>query len=160
ELKNIKNTHVKFDDNKSNKTNYEKQRSWETSIIQREFGLKNNESMMVHRETDRTRFFFFIDEKLWKTYYAFDASKFGGKTFSQFRQVFEAQFGPSAPIERTTASGKIVIDEFVWPAAGQSILRAIDVSQFQGNFALSISDKSVAATIVARREEANPTAKK
>ena len=57
-------------------------------------------------------------------------------------------------------SGKIVMDEFRWPAAGQSVLRAVDMSKFHGNYCLSIGDTAVSNSIEARRKENNPDPKK
>jgi len=151
EVKRIKSSYVKFDGQKT---------GFDVGIVAREFSHKNGESMLVWGKLDETRYYFFVDEKLWKIYIAFDAKKFGDKTFSDFRAVFEAQFGPSTVVERTSATGKIVMDEFKWPPAGQSILRAIDVSKFQGTYALSISDKDVTTSIEARRKENNPDVKK
>ena len=151
ELKRLKDSYLKFDGNKT---------PWDVSIIDREFSHNNGESMLLWKKLDETRYYFFVDDKLWKIYIAFDAKKFGDKTFSDFRQIFEAQFGASTVVERTTASGKIVLDEFRWPPAGQSILRAVDMSRFHGNYCLSIGDKDVTASIDARRKENNPDVKK
>lgn len=141
-----------------------KETSWDVSIIDDEFWHKNGESMVVLWEVDpqsgkdQRRFFFFLDGKLWKTFVAFNADMFAGKTFADFRQVMEKRYGPGAVAMRKAPDGTEEFHQLVW-RSDSVLLRAIDQTKFYGIFCLALSDLGVESTIQARREERNPRRK-
>ena len=51
------------------------------SLIDREFGHRNEEAMLVMWEKDQRRFLFFWKEKLYKQFIAYNADKFKGMDF-------------------------------------------------------------------------------
>src|SRR5687767_14035759 len=66
ELRAVKKDLVKFEGQRT---------GWDVSIIEREYGHKNDESMLIYKESDASgldqqRFFFFVDGKLWKMFIA------------------------------------------------------------------------------------------
>ena len=142
----IKKSFVRFEGKKT---------GWDVSIIDKEFGQKNDESMFVYWENDPTtkkdqrRFFFFVDGKLWKMFIAFNAELFQGKTFEDFKAIMEGRYGKGGP---QVQDGVSFIN---WRSPG-FYLRAIDLTTFYGNFCIAISDDNVEQTILARREERNP----
>jgi len=142
----LKKTYVKFDGRKT---------GWDVSIIDKEIGHKNDEAMLYYWENDpdtkkdQKRFFLFVDGKLWKMFIAFNSDLFQGKTFADFQATMEARYGKGAPELRDD------VKFLAWRSPGY-YLRAIDLTQFYGNFCVAISDDSVEQTIHARREERNP----
>ena len=146
EKERIKASFIKFDGRKT---------GWDVSIIDKELGHKNDESMLVYWENDvatkkdQRRFFFFVDDKLWKMFIAFNSDLFKGKTYPDFQQLMEKRYGKAAP----APSGDV---GFIYWRAPGAYLRAIDLFQFYGNFCVAISDDAVEEMIYARREQRNP----
>lgn len=128
---------------------------WDVSIIEGEFGHKNDEGLLVYWENDpksgkdQRRFFFFVDDKLWKMFIAFNADMFQGKKFADFSNLMEARYGKGG----ADNVGDVL---FLRWRAGDYYLRAIDLTQFYGNFCLAISDQRVEGWIAGRRQERNP----
>ncbi len=146
EKQRIKDSFVKFDGQKT---------GWDVSIIDREFGQKDDESMLVYWESDvqtkkdQRRFFFFVDDKLWKMFIAFNADRFKGKTYDDFKASMETRYGKGAPSPTSD------LNFLYWRSPGY-FLRAIDLMRFYGNFCVAISDDTIEDTIAARREARNP----
>ena len=142
----IKKTFVKFEGRKT---------GWDVSIVDKEIGHKNDEAMIVYWENDpdtkkdQRRFFFFVDQKLWKMFIAFNTDVFQGKTFADFQGTMETRYGKAADEMRDD------VRFLAWRSPGY-YLRAIDLTQFYGNFCIAISDDSVESFIHTRREERNP----
>jgi hypothetical protein len=154
EVADVKKTEIAFTGQKT---------GWDVSIIEAEFGHKNDESMLVWQERDakgafgNQRFFFFVDGKLWKMFIAFNMDAYKEKTFDVFRDAMEARYGKSAEQTRINAEGKTVFASIYWRGGG-AYLRAIDLLQFYANFCLAISDDSVEKWITTRRQERFPRA--
>ncbi|MBI4508691.1 MAG: hypothetical protein HY698_03580 [Deltaproteobacteria bacterium] len=150
EKKRIKDSLVRFEGKKT---------GLDVSIVGKELGHNNDESMMELWEKDpqsnkdQRRYFFFYEGKLWKMFITFNSEIFQGKTFADFASIMEARYGQGAP-EVTDG-----VRFLYWRSAGY-YLRAVDLTQFYGNFCIAISDESVEQVIHARREERNPQAKK
>jgi hypothetical protein len=148
----IKKSEVKFEGKKL---------GWDVSIIEREFGHKNDETMIVWQEYDESsgkdqqRFFFFVDAKLWKMFIAFNMDAFKDKTFADFQVVMENRYGKAAVHTVPNADGVDEVDFIFWRSDGY-YLRAIDLTRFYGNFCLALSDDGVEKTIYSRRAERNP----
>lgn len=154
ELAKVKKSLVKFEG---------KNAGWDVSIIEREFGHKNDESMLVYKEfdaetkLDQQRFFFFADEKLWKMFVAVNMEGFQGKTFDDFRAAMEGRYGKAAAHELPREGGGVDVDYIYWKGNGAH-LRAIDLTRFYGTFAIAISDEKTEEWIYKRRAERNPLA--
>lgn len=136
-----------------------KRTPWDVSPIAKEFGHKNDESMLYVWETDaatkkdQKRFFFFVEGKLWKMFISINAEAFQGKKFSDFQAAMESRYGKAADEKKDG------VRFLAWKSPGH-YLRAIDLTEFYGNFAIAISDDSVESYIHDRRLERNPRAEK
>jgi hypothetical protein len=150
DVKTVKDSLIKFDGQKT---------GWDTSIVDKEFGQRNSESMMVLWEKDQRRFLFFWNGKLYKQYIAFNAEHpvFAGKTFDDFANLIQNRYG-RAEMKMATLRTKddVTLDHLEWPAAGDFTLWAIDQSGFYGNFCLKLQQTSVFTQVERGRAEHNP----
>ena len=78
---------------------------YDVSIIDQEFTHNAGESMMVGKDDNATRYFFFVDNSLYKMFIAFDKDMLSGKSFRDFGQLMQARFGKAREVyvdERST----------------------------------------------------------
>ena len=125
----MRNSYIKFTGQKT---------GWDVSIVDREFGHRNKESMLVLWEKDLKRFLFFWNEKLYKQYIVYNAEKFKGMDFDTFVGAMEGRYGKE------------------WPPQGDFLLRAYDATTFYNNFCLSIIQKSTWPQIEKERAVNSP----
>lgn len=147
---------------KSTRVNFEGQKlSLDVSIVGREYAHRNDESLLIYDEfdpeskKDQQRYFFFWDGKLWKMFIAFNAERFEGKGFPDFQAIMEARYG-TGQVSLPSGKSKDEVTFVFWKSGGH-YLRALDFTQFYGNFCLAISDDKIEQSIPARRAERNPT---
>lgn len=113
---------------------------WDVSFLRDEFTHGNNESMLVVRDSNSQNFYFFINDRLWKWYKAFDATVFQGQTFEQFAGSLQGRFGRA--LERTGRLTERGEEKrwLEWQDANTR-LRAIDENRFYGFYCLVFEDK-------------------
>jgi hypothetical protein len=152
EVQKVRDSLIKFDGQKT---------GWDTSIIDKEFGQRNSESMLVMWEKDQRRFLFFHDGKLYKQYIAFNAEHpvFQGKSFDDFAKLIQNRYG-QAQMKMATMRTKddVQLDHLEWPSANDTTLWAIDQSGFYGNYCLKLYQTSANAQIEKSRAEHSPRA--
>ena len=115
---------VKFDGQKT---------GYDVSIIDQEFGHKVGESMLVAKEDQSSRYFFFVSDRLYKMFIAFDKDMLDGKAFKDFGQLMQARFGKAKEIyvdERSKAGVNHKLDHYVWSSKSGDVLRLVDRSAF------------------------------
>ncbi len=137
----VKNSYVKFDGQKT---------GWDVSIVDHEFAHKNGESMFVLLEKDQRRFLFFYNDRLWKQLIAFNAENpnFAGKKFDDFATVVQKRYGAAAAtFRKKRTSDEQTLDHLEWAPMGDYLLWALDLTNFYGNFCLSLMKKSAVAEI-------------
>jgi hypothetical protein len=139
-------------------TRFDGQRSgWDVSIVDREFGHKNDESMLVIWEANQRRFLFFWQDKLYKQFIALPAERFKGKTFEEFAEIIQERYGKAQiNFAKMQTQDEMALDFLEWPPAGEHVLRAYDYSSFYGNFCLSIMHKSVYPLVDKERAQKSP----
>ena len=139
EAQKVRDSLVLFDGKKS---------GWDTSLIDHEFLQRNDESMLVRWEPSQRRFLFFIHNKLYKQFVAFNAEKFKGKTFDDFAKMMEDRYGRSE-MKMATMKTKddVIVDHLEWPSQGEFTLWAIDQTNFYGNFCLKLIDTPMVAVV-------------
>lgn len=148
----IKGSFTKFD---------EKRSGWDTSIVAKEFGHNNDESMLVRWEKDQRRFLFFWHDRLYKQYIAFNAEHpvFKGMKFDDFAKLMENRYGPAQMKMKTMRTkDDVTLDHLEWPPSGDYTLWAIDQSAFYGNFSIVLKQTSVYPQVEASRKEHAPQA--
>lgn len=128
-----------------------KRTPWDVSLVDKEFAQKNGESLMYNWGDRDRRFYFFHEETLYKVYIAFNSSIFKGKSFEDFAAVMEKRFGPYKREYRQTIKGEKKLAFLVWPAVGNTQLRAIDNTGFYGNFCLVLTDAQASQRVDEKR---------
>lgn len=121
---------------------------WDSSFLRDEYTHGNNEAMLQVREeeTHSNSHYFFINERLWKRYQAFDSSAFGGATFDQFAAAIQRRFGPGVERTGSLVEGRPPTRWIEWQD-GTTRLRAVDQSRFYGFFCLVFEDKATLAQL-------------
>jgi hypothetical protein len=137
EIQRIRRSYVRFNGQTT---------GWDVSFLRDEFTHGNNESLLVVRDGNSQNFYFFINDRLWKWYKAFDASVFAGQSFAQFAGALQGRFGNALEREgRLTERGQ----EKRWLEwqDRNTRLRAIDENRFYGFYCLVFEDKATVARI-------------
>jgi len=141
EIQRIRRSYVRFNGQTT---------GWDVSFLRDEFTHGNHESMLVVRDSNSQNFYFFINDRLWKWYKAFDAEVFAGQTFAQFAGALHGRFGRALEREgRLTERGQ----EKRWLEWQDSAsrLRAIDENRFYGFYCLVFEDKGTVARLAELR---------
>lgn len=152
ELKKIKDSYIKFDGRKT---------GWDSSLVDKEFGQRNDESMMVLWEKDQKRFLFFWHERLYKQFIAFNAEHpvFEGKSFDDFAKLIQDRYGQAdMKLAALRTKDDVKLDHLEWPSSGDYTLWAIDETGFYGNFCLKLQQTSVFPQVERERAEHTPRA--
>lgn len=149
EVGEVRDSYIKFEGQKT---------GWDVSIIDREYGHKNGESMLVLQEqANQRRFFFFWNEKLYKQFIALNAERFKGKTFDEFSEIIQARYGKAQiNFAKMQTQDEMALDSLEWPPSGDYVLRAYDQSSFYGNFCLALLQKSIYQGVEKDRERNSP----
>jgi hypothetical protein len=130
---------------------------WDVSLIDREFGHRNSESMLVMWEKDQRRFLFFWKEKLYKQFIAYNSDKFKGMDFETFASAMQQRYGKAQmSFAKKQTDDEMALDFYEWPPSGDFVLRAYDQSSFYGNFCLGLLQKSVYPQVEKERAANSP----
>ncbi len=151
DVQSIGKNFVKFEGPKS---------GYDVSIIDQEFTQKTSESLLVAKEPNSTRYFFFAYEKLYKMFVAFDKDMLNGKSFPEFGGLMQARFGKAREVfveQKTKAGVKKKLDYYTWGSKTGDVLRLVDRSEFYDVYCLVLSDGQV-DKLLADARKANPTA--
>ncbi|MCS6798849.1 MAG: hypothetical protein NZ898_10000 [Myxococcota bacterium] len=135
EIRRIRDSYVRFDGRTT---------GWDVSFLRAEYTHNNNESMMVVRDGNSQNFYFFINNRLWKWYKAFDASVFEGQPFEQFARALQNRFGPG--LERSQERDGRQVRWLEWQDESTR-LRAIDENHFYGFYCLVFEEKATLANL-------------
>ena len=84
EINAVKKSFTKFEGQKS---------GWDVSIIGPEFQQGTGEAVLVTKEDQWTRYFFFFEDGLYKMFLAFNKDALQGKSFADFGKSMEARYG-------------------------------------------------------------------
>jgi hypothetical protein len=137
EIKAIKDSFVQF---KGSPT------GWDVSFLKGEFTHGNGESMVMQKDHNSQNFYFFINDKLWKWYKAFDADVFPAGNFAAFAGAVQKRFGPAKDARGELAPGSGERHWLEWQD-DQTRLRAVDQSDFYGFYCLVFEQKTTVANL-------------
>jgi len=148
EIDKAKATLVKFDGQKS---------GWDVSVVDREFGQRNNESMVAMWEQSQRRFLFFWNDKLYKQYIALATERFQDKSFEEFSEIIQTRYGKAQiNFAKQLTNDEMAVDFLEWPPAGDYVLRAYDNSKVFGNYCLALMQRSTYQEVEKARAKNSP----
>jgi hypothetical protein len=149
EINAVKKSYTKFEGQKS---------GWDVSIVGPEFDQNTGEAVLVTKEENWTRYYFFFEGGLYKMFLAFNKDFLGGKSFQDFGKDMEAKYGHSKEVyrdEKMKGGVRHILDHFEWNAGGDK-LRLVDRSEFYGVYCLVLYDAGTQGRVIQRREVVNP----
>lgn len=122
------------------------------TAIAGEYGYKNDEALMSIKQGERTRYFFFFQEKLWKVY---DEVSLGegselGASFQDGLQALAKRFGVEGRVRQPNPESGLKMTEADWLDA-RTHVRAIDRS-WENVVGLVHEERETAKTLVELRK--------
>jgi hypothetical protein len=115
---------------------------WDVSFLRDEFTHRNGESMLVVKDGRAQNFYFFINNRLWKWYRAFNQEVFANASFDEFAAALQARFGKARERRGAVHEGASEKHWLEWQN-DNTRLRAIDETTFYGFYCLVFEDKDV-----------------
>jgi hypothetical protein len=149
EINAVKKSFTKFEGQKS---------GWDVSIVGPEFQQGTGEAVLVTKEDQWTRYFFFFEDGLYKMFLAFNKDTLQGKSFADFGKGMEARYGNARAIyrdDKTKGGINHVLDHFAWNA-GPDRLKLVDRSEFYGVYCLVLTDGGTQERANEKRKVVNP----
>jgi hypothetical protein len=122
EAREIRDSYFEFDGTPS---------AYDSGYLKGEFTHRNGESLIRVRTKNTQDYFFFIKERLWKRYRAFDASVFEGATFAQFGGALQQRYGKAKKKNGALAPGAEPTQWYEWRES-RVRARAVDNNEFYG----------------------------
>ena len=120
--------------------------AYDAGFLKQEFTQNNGEALLRVATTNAQDYFFFINDRLWKRYRAFDSSVFEGASFEEFGAALQKRYGP-AKLRR----GKLVPNgrETEWYAWTETRVlgKALDNNEFYGFYCLVLEDPKTVAKL-------------
>lgn len=127
--------------------------AYDSGYLRGEFTHRNGESLLRVRTKNTQDYFFFINDRLWKRYRAFDASVFEGATFGEFGRALQQRYGRAKKKKGVLPSGGAPAEWFEWREP-RILARAVDNNEFYGFYCLILEDpKTVARLAKLRKNE-------
>jgi hypothetical protein len=149
EINAVKKSFTKFEGQKT---------GWDVSIIGPEFQQGTGEAVLVTKEDQWTRYFFFFEDGLYKMFLAFNKDALAGKSFAEFGKNMEARYGTARAIyrdDKVRGGVNHVLDHFAW-TAGPDRLKLVDRSEFYGVYCLVLYDQATHERVAEKRKIVNP----
>jgi hypothetical protein len=151
EARQIRDSYFEFDGTPS---------AYDSGYLKGEFTHKNGESLLRVRTETTQDYFFFINDRLWKRYRAFDASVFEGATFDQFGQALQQRYGKATRKSGALLPGGATTQWYEWKEP-RILARAVDNTEFYGFYCLVLQDPKTTAQLDRLRKnkptQAEPT---
>src|SRR5262249_52507594 len=149
EINAVKKSYTKFEGQKT---------GWDVSIVGPESQQSTGEAVLVTKEDQWTRYFFFFEDGLYKMFLAFNKDALAGKSFAEFGKSMEARYGNARAVyrdDKVRGGVNHVLDHYAWNA-GPDRLKLVDRSEFYGVYCLVLYDQSVHERVVEKRKIVNP----
>ena len=137
ESRQIRDSYFEFDGTPS---------AYDSGYLKGEFTQNNGESLLRVRTENTQDFFFFIHDRLWKRYRAFDASVFEGATFDEFGDALQKRYGKAKKRQGTLSSGSEPTQWYEWRQP-RILAKAIDNTEFYGFYCLVLEDPKTVARL-------------
>lgn len=137
EIREIRDSYFEFDGTPS---------AYDSGYLSGEFTHNNGESLLRVRTKNTQDYFFFINERLWKRYRAFDASVFGGATFTEFGAALQERYGRASKKSGPLKPGAQPTQWYEWKE-NRVLARAVDNNEFYGFYCLILEDPKVVSQL-------------
>lgn len=147
EIRQIRDSHLEFDGTPS---------AYDSGYLKGEFTQNNGESLLRVRTKNTQDYFFFINDRLWKRYRAFDASVFEGASFDQFGKALQQRYGKAKKKSEVLTPGADPTRWYEWKES-RIRARAIDNNEFYGFYCLVLEDPKTVARLGQLRKNAPTT---
>jgi hypothetical protein len=145
----IEKSHVEFTGQRT---------GWDSSFLRNEYTHDNGEALIEVRQlltgeedVRYTDYFFFINNKVWRRYRAFNQDAFGGMSFDEAGASFQKAFGPAKEVR----DGSGALSRLVW-CNETTKLEAIDNTRFYGFFSLVFTDTATEGRLAELRTNKAP----
>ena len=137
EARAIRDSYLEFDGTPS---------AYDSGYLKGEFTHNNGESLLRVRTENTQDFFFFINDRLWKRYRAFDASVFEGASFSDFGNALQQRYGKAKKKNGVVTPGAASTQWYEWKEP-RVLARAVDNNEFYGFYCLILEDPKTVAQL-------------
>ncbi|MGB5350238.1 MAG: hypothetical protein WBN10_11605 [Polyangiales bacterium] len=137
ETREIRDSYLEFDGTPS---------AYDSGYLKGEFTHRNGESLLRLRTENTQDFFFFINERLWKRYRAFDASVFEGASFADFATALQERYGKAKTKNGVRVPGTPSTQWLEWREP-RVLARAVDNNEFYGFYCLILEDPKTVAQL-------------
>jgi hypothetical protein len=137
ESREIRDSYLEFDGTPS---------AYDSGYLKGEFTHKNGESILRVRTKNTQDFFFFINDRLWKRYRAFDASVFEGASFGEFGTALQKRYGRATTKRGVPTTGTPSTQWLEWKQP-RILARAVDNNEFYGFYCLILEDPKIVAQL-------------
>ena len=137
EARQIRDSYFEFDGTPS---------AYDSGYLKGEFTHKNGESLLRVRTKTTQDYFFFINERLWKRYRAFDASVFQGASFTEFGNALQKRYGKAKRKSGVLAPGTTPTQWYEWRER-RVLARAVDNNEFYGFYCLILENPKTVAQL-------------
>jgi hypothetical protein len=142
EIRQIRDSYFEFDGTAS---------AYDSGYLKGEFTHLNGESLLRVRTKNTQDFFFFINEKLWKRYRAFDASVFEGASFDEFGAALQQRYGKAKKKQGVLHPESEPKRWYEWREP-RVLAKAVDNNEFYGFYCLILENPKTVARLDALRK--------
>jgi hypothetical protein len=137
EIRQIRDSFFEFDGTAS---------AYDSGYLKGEFTHRNGESLLRVRTKNTQDYFFFINDKLWKRYRAFDASVFEGASFDEFGAALQQRYGKAKRNNGSLYEGGPNKQWYEWKEP-RVLAKAVDNNEFYGFYCLILEDPKTVARL-------------
>ncbi len=120
--------------------------AYDSGYLKGEFTHNNGESLLRVRTKTTQEYFFFINDKLWKRYRAFDASVFEGASFHEFGKALQQRYGKATKRSGALHAGGEPTQWYEWREP-HVLAKAVDNNEFYGFYCLILEDPKTVAQL-------------
>ena len=137
EIRQIRDSFFEFDGTAS---------AYDSGYLKGEFTHKNGESLIRVRTKTTQDYFFFINDKLWKRYRAFDAAVFEGASFDEFGRALQQRYGKARKKTGPLRPGGEPKQWYEWREP-RVLAKAVDNNEFYGFYCLILENPRTVAQL-------------
>ncbi len=120
--------------------------AYDSGYLKGEFTHRNGESLLRVRTKNTQDYFFFINDRLWKRYRAFNASVFQGASFAEFGSALQQRYGKAKKKSVALEPGGGPAQWYEWRES-RVLARAVDNNEFYGFYCLILEDPKTVARL-------------